>query len=76
MPGAHQELKAILGLNTNIITELKNSLEALCNKKWHPDFERVTNFNKDEANALLTKIDAAIHAAMATIPGGTNALKQ
>jgi hypothetical protein len=71
----NQELKAILGWNTNIITELKNSLEALCSSKWHPDFERVTKFNKDEANALLVKIDTAIHAAMATIPGGANALK-
>jgi hypothetical protein len=71
----NQQLKTILGWNTNVISTLKITFEALCNKKWHPDFERVTNFNKDEANALLIRIDTAIHAAMATIPGGTSALK-
>jgi hypothetical protein len=71
-----QEMKARLGWNTKVIDQLRLVLETFCDFKWHPDFQRVTNFNKAEADALLAKIDAAIHGAMATIPGGTNALKQ
>ncbi len=65
----------MLGWESNIIRQLIFALESLENSKWHPDFVRATQFNKDEAMQLIQKLNNAIHAAVATIPGGSEILK-
>ncbi len=70
-----QELKNVLGWESNVIRQLIFALESLENPKLHPDFVRVTQFNKDEAMQLIQKLNNAIHAAVATIPGGSEILK-
>ena len=72
----NKELEKIIVWKSKIISEIRKSFESLCDDKRHPDFERVTQFSKSEADALLVKIESAIHAAMATIPFGIKALKQ
>lgn len=68
-------LKVLLNHDRTIIRELESSLDSLCSPNWNPDFVRVTNFNKKEADQLLTQIDHAIQAAVATIPGGADILR-
>ena len=68
-------LKVLLNHDRTIIRELESSLNSLCNSKWHPDFERITHFDKNEATQLLIRIEEAINAAVATIPGGAEILR-
>lgn len=68
-------LKVLLNHDRTIIRELESSLDSLSSPKWNPDFVRVTKFNKNEATQLLIKIEQAIHAAVATIPGGADILE-
>ena len=68
-------LKAILNWDRTIVSELESCLESLCDPRWHPDFVRATRFDKNEAAQLLIQVEQAIHAAVATIPGGSDILK-
>lgn len=62
----------MINIESTVVRQLLFALEALYNSKWHPDFVRVTNFNKDEAIRIIMQVDNAINAAIATIPGGLN----
>jgi hypothetical protein len=55
----------------SITQELKIAIESLCEDH---DFITHTKLNHLELNNLLTRLDKAIYAAMATIPGGIAAL--
>jgi hypothetical protein len=67
----NQELKQILNVRSSILQELKSSIQYL---RKHTDFITHTNFNQVEFDNLVTRIDKAIKAAMATIPGGLAAI--
>jgi hypothetical protein len=55
----------------SITREIKSSLESLCKD---PEFITHTKLNQVEFDNLVIRIDKAIKAAMATIPGGLAAL--
>jgi hypothetical protein len=69
-----QELRT-LNIERNIIRELLSTLEALCNTEWHPDFIKATKFDRQEAIRIIKQVEAAIHAAVATIPDGSTILQ-
>lgn len=69
-----QELR-LINIESNVIRQLVFSLEALCNPKWHPDFVKATKFDKAEAIRIITQVEDAIHAAVATILGGSTILQ-
>jgi len=70
-----QELKTVLGWESNVIRQTLFALESLEDSKRHPDFIKVTKFDRNEAIRIIKHVDSAVNAAVATIPGGAYMLK-
>ncbi len=70
-----QELKAVLGWESNVIRQTIFALESLEDEKRHPDFVNVTKFDRNEAICILKQVETAVNVAVATIPGGADILK-
>jgi hypothetical protein len=70
-----QEMRFLLNMESNVIRRLESALETLSNPRLHPEFIKVTKYNEKKANLIIRRVEKAIHAAVATIPGGSEILK-